>query len=691
MAAPVRVALEVLAATWGRRDQEFLTRTARCGSSLVLLVVLGFLCASGAGASPRTADPLSLDELENLVDSDPVKVLRLLDAMESDAGNESAADEIERLCIRGKVLVVLHRRGEVSVVVRQLQSHPDDPNAVAAAHIVHASELLADGGYALALAELKQVPAPASGLDPKMHYRRLMLRGAAESPLGQFAAAVASFQEAQVIADGMPSPARELAAELGAAHVYVKFGELETAERVLGEARQKAVAMSDDWSLMLISRDESDIYDRRDERANERRASLEMLAHAKRVGTDSAMAQAYINLGDSYLKTKEYAVSLASSEEALRLLGDAGPGGNRSIVLFNIGLAHLGLREFRPGQDAADQAIAEVRSAGNRETAIGMLQEYSDALEAGGDVRAALSVLRRQQELQHELLTVDRQRVMLELTQRFDSERQERSIELLRSDNALKSSELKAQKLREWTILSITILVVVAGALLMVAYGRVRRLNRALEESSVRDALTGLHNRRHFQKFAAAQAQSPQFSGGIFLLDIDHFKSVNDEFGHAAGDAVLNAVGQRLRHVVRAEDLLVRWGGEEFLVVALDHRATPCAMLAERLMSAVSADPILYDGRPITCTVSVGYAAFPVQGCVPGISMERALALVDQALYVAKRNGRARTCGIEELNAASLAEIRAIEKGFGDALHRGLLRLIERVDPGLSAARSYPA
>jgi hypothetical protein len=71
--------------------------------------------------------------------------------------------------------------------------------------------------------------------------------------------------------------------------------------------------------------------------------------------------------------------------------------------------------------------------------------------------------------------------------------------------------------------------------------------------------------------------------------------------------------------------------------------------------------------------------------------MERALALVDQALYVAKRNGRARTCGIEELNAASLAEIRVIEKGFGDALHRGLLRLIERVDPGLSAARSYQA
>ena len=195
------------------------------------------------------------------------------------------------------------------------------------------------------------------------------------------------------------------------------------------------------------------------------------------------MVEALVNLGDSYLKTKEYAASLRNSEEGMRLIGPEGTAGTRSVVLFNIGLARLGLHDLRAGKSAAEQAINEVRGAGNRESAIGMLQEYSDALESIGEVPAALAVLRRQQELQRELLTVDRQRVMLELTQRFASERQERSIALLQNDNALKSSELKAQTSREWAILSVAILVVVAGALLAFAYRRVHRLNNALQRA----------------------------------------------------------------------------------------------------------------------------------------------------------------------------------------------------------------
>jgi diguanylate cyclase (GGDEF)-like protein len=657
----------------GRRADAPRSKVTAFLASVLTGLVLG-------GAAPCiAAEPESLDKAEILVASDPGRALAALDTIETGT-NASAVDPVELLCVRGEALVALHRHPETLDVVQRLEARSSDPNASAAAALVRAGEFIAEGGYAQALGELQKIPAASAGRDTKMLYRRLMLRGAAESPLGQFAAAVSSFQEAQLVAVGIPSPARELAAQLGAAHTYVKFGELETAARVLAEARQEAARSGDEWSLLLISREESDIFDRRSDRAGERRASLETLAHARRVGSNAAMVEALVNLGDSYLKTKEYAASLRNSEEGMRLIGPEGTAGTRSVVLFNIGLARLGLHDLRAGKSAAEQAINEVRGAGNRESAIGMLQEYSDALESIGEVPAALAVLRRQQELQRELLTVDRQRVMLELTQRFASERQERSIALLQNDNALKSSELKAQTSREWAILSVAILVVVAGALLAFAYRRVHRLNNALQESSVRDALTGLHNRRHFQDIAGAQAGYPEFSGSLFLLDIDHFKTVNDEFGHAAGDAVLMAVGERLQSVLRGSDVLVRWGGEEFLIAVVAAPAMPCGMLAERLMKVVSTETIVHDGCSIRCTMSVGYANFPIPGCVPEISIERALALVDQALYVAKRNGRARACGIAALNATTVQEIRSIEKGFVDAQRAGLLRLIEQAD-----------
>lgn len=173
---------------------------------------------------------------------------------------------------------------------------------------------------------------------------------------------------------------------------------------------------------------------------------------------------------------------------------------------------------------------------------------------------------------------------------------------------------------------------------------RTAELERAyarIEEASLTDPLTGLRNRRFLEQAIAPDLEMAVRKGEdlVFLLvDLDHFKTVNDTYGHAAGDAVLVQTAAVLRAVFRASDYIVRWGGEEFLVVArfIDRRDAP--ELAEKLRAAIEAHAFtLPDATVLRRTCSIGVAAFP-----SGTTWEHTVAQADEALYEAKRSGRNR-------------------------------------------------
>jgi diguanylate cyclase (GGDEF)-like protein len=168
----------------------------------------------------------------------------------------------------------------------------------------------------------------------------------------------------------------------------------------------------------------------------------------------------------------------------------------------------------------------------------------------------------------------------------------------------------------------------------------IEALRAGLAEQAVRDHLTGLHNRRHL----AAELDAALLVAGargeplaVVLLDIDHFKQINDRYGHAAGDAVLVHLAGTLSGAVRPDDLLARHGGEEFVLVMRGLDAADAVRRADDLRRLVRDRPAVSDGHRIAVTFSAGVAAF-----TGAESADDLLRLADQALYAAKRNGRDR-------------------------------------------------
>jgi diguanylate cyclase (GGDEF)-like protein len=172
------------------------------------------------------------------------------------------------------------------------------------------------------------------------------------------------------------------------------------------------------------------------------------------------------------------------------------------------------------------------------------------------------------------------------------------------------------------------------------------QLYAELEERSRTDTLTGLHNARWWQEIAPMEAARSRRSGaeiGLLLIDLDHFKQVNDTAGHPVGDRVLRQVASALRSAVRAGDAVIRFGGEEFLIMLPDSGQDGALRVAENVREQLARLTPAAPGLPRT-TASIGVALYPRHGD----SLDDVVQVADAAMYRAK--GGSRRCGHRLLN-----------------------------------------
>ncbi|MBT9501278.1 MAG: GGDEF domain-containing protein [Burkholderiaceae bacterium] len=163
-------------------------------------------------------------------------------------------------------------------------------------------------------------------------------------------------------------------------------------------------------------------------------------------------------------------------------------------------------------------------------------------------------------------------------------------------------------------------------------HGHMRRL-------ATRDGLTGVYNRRHFLDLLErewSRAQRYDTAAAMLLLDVDHFKNINDQFGHLCGDAMLKAVAEALMEILRQPDVLARFGGEEFIVFLPQTDPLGAIDVAERMRDCIERLSLDWEGQSVSVTISVGVAAMRPEH----VTVDHLIHDADVALYAAKAAGR---------------------------------------------------
>ena len=451
-------------------------------------------------------------------------------------------------------------------------------------------------------------------------------------------------------------------------------GKLDEAEQELLAVLQEQEAVDDGVeqlrTLVLLN----DMYRSTGEWSKLRRLGPRALEIARKLGRTPYMLVNFLcNQSDALLKAELPAAALEMADAAI--VAARGDADTTRVARFNRGKALN-----RLGRHAEGLAILEAEAQGSDrwEMLDEVAEEYAFARRHDEAYRALvehLQGLRKSLDESH--------RAGLTLDQALADAERERAQR--------QASERQTQRV----IIAAVILAALAGgaaALLVVRAARrhartLAAVNRQLQDMAVTDPLTGLRNRRHFMAQVDSHVAAADRSHGgrgppaaepvdllFYLIDLDHFKQVNDSFGHPAGDAVLKQAAERLKGVVRGEDELIRWGGEEFLLMT---RGTPrrhASQLAERLRKAVDVSPVeLPDGQSLKVSCSIGFAPYPlVPDTQQGSSWERSLELADQALYEAKARGRNGWFGVGAPPTAS-AGTQATEGSLHEALACGSL------------------
>lgn len=394
---------------------------------------------------------------------------------------------------------------------------------------------------------------------------------------------------------------------------------------------------------------------------NDNEAAIGLLKQAReqfaRLGEDSMVVSVDDNLARLYIEQGRAAEGLELARKALAQ--DRATGRTLYAVLSqaNSARALSALKRHADAQAEIAAAVAEARSRKFDSTLADLLDTQSRIAEAAGDLKLALKTLRESDDLDQHPPKQSGSTSISELETRFAAREKELQIRELEHANRAKQLELAAAnaqaerhegeiaRQRLILILAATGLLALAviATLLFLLLRVQRRHGAELSRQALRDPLTGVDNRRAlfgYLRGLLEDAEPPPHAHALLLVDLDHFKRVNDNHGHPAGDAVLVAVAEAIGRTLGTRGRLARLGGEEFAVVVPAAGLDVALDVAEELrdtIAHVAVPPIVAGGQ---VTASIGVALFEGGG-----SVDDWMRAVDRALYAAKARGR--NCVVE--------------------------------------------
>jgi diguanylate cyclase (GGDEF)-like protein len=679
------------------RNLSLLRRYTLTLAALCLLPALA--SAIPAPAPPAPPRPVSLDEriferreLSRFV---PDKALAQLRQIEAEARRAPLATRAEFLT---QLSTAYMRVGDNDVALRLAEELIAEGRR-SKNDVALAKGLLMKGYVMSALTEraashelVYQAERLASATDDTtLRVSVTITSGESRAEEGNFPAALVKLQAAVDMARQSGSPLLLSAALNSLARLYDNMKEYEKGFDALDESLAVAKTLQSPGRLAVAKNTEYILAIDANQPQRARAALLEGLAIEQKFGAQRMIGKTLVNLSDSYLQDHDYPRTLVFAHQAITAAKVSNDVGIEAVARVNIGQALIGMGRLAEGKKSFDAGMTYYEKANNKPDMQALMLDYGHALERAGDLAGAIAAYHREREISNELFEQQRQKSVYELQEKYETEKKQRQIELLRRENQVKGAEIDNRRLQQriwWLLLVVFALAAVIVGLL---YRKVRQTNAQLEEKNLelkqqssRDPLTALYNRRHFQEFMkhyiqvekrGAGTSGEDIVGALFLLDVDHFKHVNDSYGHAAGDAVLKMIAENLAVLLRETDMIVRWGGEEFLAFLPAIPRSGVDEIARRILNGISTQTIIYQDRPLSVNVSVGFAPFPLVPADAPLSWERAVNLVDMALYLAKAHGRNRAYGVRGFDNFAATSMEAIEQDLERAWRAGFVDL----------------
>ena len=469
----------------------------------------------------------------------------------------------------------------------------------------------------------------------------LSLRGEMYSYQGELAEGLMELMDShrRYEALGLETKGREVLARI--ANAYRRMGLYERAQSYFQELEHDYRVQGDEEHLVDIHTQQGLLY----VETGDYERALPLMAEAELYylgqQQDGMLAWTRIEMATVLLNQGKTEQAMAKLEQAASLLHQQGKGADSVTrghwyIVMAMALDATG----KPAEALRylDQAEPIFAKEQNLRFLAWVHEVRARVLERQGRIREALANLKLYVKTKQALEKMLQEQRSLQMRFEFDLARKELENQSLRSNQQLQAEKLKQlQERRYWQYLVVTLLVLVMGILVIHQRGRTRKMHRL----AMTDELTGIHNRRQIQAKGRKWFNEAREGGKplcVLLLDIDHFKKVNDRLGHHVGDLVLTAVAQCIEDQLRSLDRVGRNGGEEFLVLLPDTRLDEAAEVAERIRQEVSLLRIegVPEDHPIH--ISIGCAEYRPEDDNLGELVRRA----DEAMYQAKLAGRNR-------------------------------------------------
>lgn len=657
----------------------------------VLIVLLVLLPSFAFAAPARVDDILEHQRLHGY--RSPAAAIKQLQSASDVPGDNAPLDLRRRY--HGELAGLASTSGDSSLALASLarlqaMAEREDCRPCRVQALLARGQLALDEGeIEAARGHIDRLRSLANPDDPRLQVKLGQLMAQIEDADSNLAAAVAHAVPAMALAERLGNTADRLQLMVVLVGLNADLGHVERAEAIAAEGVALARKVGFDEALGYLRLNQGHIYSltgQRDKQFTALTAALEISAGNPDLAGIEVTSRS--NLADYHLYKGNHAAALEQASRAAALARTTGDERGLVVATANEGIAMSRLDRIPEGIEKLNESIAMAGQIGHKGYVVGITHELVRVLEGAGRYREALDATHKIAAINQEITLQERERAVTELQEKYAAERRNREIERLSAENRLKEAEVAARTWQQRLWAAVAVALALAALPLLRRLVRARRINRHLKvanadlaKQSVHDALTGAFNRRHFQALmgqhrVALGERALDGEGddggcvGLVMLDIDDFKAINDSHGHAAGDRVLVEVARRLRTLVRDQDAVVRWGGEEFVLVLPGTAPHGLAVLATRMLRMIGGEPVRAGDMAINVTLSAGCVAFPLN---LEKRWEDALQLADAAMYLAKQRGRNRASCVTDVREDAV--LQAVVDDLAAAEASGLVAL----------------